>query len=155
MDKLFMIHRWWKDWKCEKRIFCVIVCISCSIMFCGLTDVVSEGGGVTVWWCKSQIVSNEEKVGILGILVIYALPAAGWAGVNSPDTDIDMTKDTFIIILLLLSQMLLLFNINIIISSSRHWLNKVSITKIVKKWVLPPGLSILLFLSNRQNYPIE
>ena len=71
--------------------------------------------------------SNEEKVGILGILVIYALPAAGWAGVNSPDTDIDMTKDTFIIILVLLSQMLL------IISSSRHWLNKVSITKIVKK----------------------
>ena len=70
--------------------------------------------------------SNEEKVGILGILVIYALPAAGWAGVNSPDTDIDMTKDTFIIIiLLLLSQMLLLFNNNIIISSSRHWLNKV------------------------------
>ena len=77
--------------------------------------------------------SNEEKVGILGILVIYALPAAGWAGVNSPDTDFDMTKDTFIIILLILSQMLLLFNINIIISSSRHWLNKVSITKIVKK----------------------
>ena len=89
----------------------------------------SEGGGVTVRWCKSQIVSNEEKVGILGILVIYALPAAGWAGVNSPDTDIDMTKDTFIIILLLLSQMLLLFNINIIISSSSHWLNKISITK--------------------------
>ena len=77
--------------------------------------------------------SNEEKVGILGILVIYALPAAGWAGVNSRDTDIDMTKDTFIIILLILSQMLLLFKINIIISSSRHWLNKVSITKIVKK----------------------
>ena len=89
----------------------------------------SEGGGVTVRWCKSQIVSNEEKVGILGILVIYALPAAGWAGVNSPDTDIDMTKDTFIIVLVLLSQMLLLFNINIIISSSSHWLNKISITK--------------------------
>ena len=84
---------------------------------------------MTVRWCKSQIVSNEEKVGILGILVIYALPAAGWAGVNSPDTDIDMTKDTFIIVLVLLSQMLLLFNINIIISSSSHWLNKISITK--------------------------
>ena len=84
----------------------------------------SEGGGVTVRWCKSQIVSNEEKVGILGILVIYALPAAGWAGVNSLDTDIDMTKDTFIIVLVLLSQMLLLFNIKIIISSSSRWLNK-------------------------------